>query len=62
MKTYRDDGSIAPPFLSSTPHHDTEYIGGFMGPTAGLDGAENRKISYFGQKSNPSSSVAQPIV
>jgi hypothetical protein len=39
--------------------HGTDWIGGWVGPTAGLDMVEKRKIPATGGNRNP---VVQPVV
>jgi hypothetical protein len=49
-------------FASAYTATGTRCVGGWVGPRAGLDAVERRIISCPCQKSNPGSSVVQPVV
>jgi hypothetical protein len=49
-------------FTSGETAHGTHWIGGWVGPRAGLDIMEKGKISFSYQESNPYSLVVQPVL
>jgi hypothetical protein len=56
--------SVAPfgCFIAGETAPGTHFIGGWVGPRAGMDSMEKRRIFYPFRESNPDSSFVQPIV
>jgi len=68
MKTYLGGGDIGEWSASRTVRFtpgekspSTHWIGGSVGPTAGLDAVEKRKIPSIRRQSNPRAPIVQPI-